>query len=82
MKIIRVDNGKEFCWNDLYDKNGIIHQSSCNETPQQNSIVVTSVVLLSSTNLNPRLYMGSFKTPCLYFGGLVNLYYPLLWVLE
>jgi len=34
-----MDNGKEFCWNDFYDKNGIIHQSCCNETPQQNSIV-------------------------------------------
>ena len=39
IKTIRTDNGKELCWNDFYDKNGIIHKSSCNETPQQNSIV-------------------------------------------
>jgi len=34
-----MDNGKEFCWDDFYDKNGIIHHSSCNKTPQQNSTV-------------------------------------------
>jgi len=39
IKVIRTDNGKEFCWKDFYDKHGIIHQTSCNETPEQNSIV-------------------------------------------
>ena len=39
IKVIRTDNAKEFCWKDFYDLNGILHQRSCNETPQQNSIV-------------------------------------------
>jgi len=39
VKIIRTDNGKEFYWKEFYEKHGIIHQTSCNETPQQNSIV-------------------------------------------
>jgi len=39
IKTIRTDNGKELWWSDFYDKNCIIHQSSCNETPQRNSIV-------------------------------------------
>ena len=39
VKIIRTDNGKEFYWKDFYERHGIIHQTSCNETSQQNSIV-------------------------------------------
>ena len=39
IKTVRTDNGKEFCWKDFYDKHGIMHQTSCNETPQQNSTV-------------------------------------------
>ena len=39
MKIIRTNNGKEFYWKYFYEKHDIIHQTSCNETPQQNSIV-------------------------------------------
>ena len=39
IKAIRTDNEKEFCWKDFYDKHGIIHQTSCNETPEQNSTV-------------------------------------------
>jgi len=39
IKVIRSDNGKEFDYNDLYERFGIIHERSCVETPQQNSIV-------------------------------------------
>jgi len=39
VKIIRTDNGKEFEYDELYDKFGILHQRTCIETPQQNSVV-------------------------------------------
>ncbi|CAL0299836.1 unnamed protein product [Lupinus luteus] len=39
IKSIRSDNDKEFCLNEFYAKNGIEHQTSCVETPQQNGIV-------------------------------------------
>ena len=39
IKAIRTDNGKEFCWKSFYDEHGIIHQTSCNETLEQNSTV-------------------------------------------
>ncbi|CAL0329743.1 unnamed protein product [Lupinus luteus] len=39
IKSIRSDNGKEFYMNEFYAKNGIEHQTSCVETPEQNGIV-------------------------------------------
>jgi hypothetical protein len=39
VKMIRSNNGVEFCVHDLYDSKGIIHQTSCVETPEQNSVV-------------------------------------------
>ncbi|MCH81484.1 retrovirus-related Pol polyprotein from transposon TNT 1-94 [Trifolium medium] len=39
IKCIRSDNGKEFLLKDFYAANGIVHQSSCVSTPQQNGIV-------------------------------------------
>jgi len=38
-KIIRSDNGPEFLLSDFYASQGIIHQKSCVETPQQNGRV-------------------------------------------
>ena len=35
VKIIRSDNGPEFNMIDFFHKNGIHHQTSCVETPQQ-----------------------------------------------
>ena len=39
IKYLRSDNGTEFQMTDFYRKNGIIHQKTCVETPQQNGIV-------------------------------------------
>ncbi|CAH9081989.1 unnamed protein product [Cuscuta epithymum] len=39
IKIIRTDNGAEFMFSSFYQSNGIIHQLSCVETPQQNGRV-------------------------------------------
>ena len=39
VKMIRSDNGSEFILRQFYDEIGIIHQTSCVETPQQNGIV-------------------------------------------
>ena len=39
IKIIRTDNGTEFSLNQFFNSKGIIHQTSCIETPQQNGRV-------------------------------------------
>ena len=39
VKTIRSDNGPEFNITDFFNKNGIHHQTSCVETPQQNVVV-------------------------------------------
>jgi hypothetical protein len=39
VKILRSDNGLEFQLPAFYQSKGIIHQLSCDETPQQNSVV-------------------------------------------
>jgi len=39
IKTNRSDNGPEFEYDDLYNKYGIIHQKSCFNTSQQNSVV-------------------------------------------
>jgi len=39
IKVIRTDNGSEFLMHAFYTKYGIIHQTSCTYTPEQNGIV-------------------------------------------
>ena len=39
IKMLRSNNGSEFVLNSFYASKGIIHQLSCMETPQQNSVV-------------------------------------------
>jgi hypothetical protein len=36
VKIVKTDNGQEFMMHDFYSSKGIIHQTSCVESPQQN----------------------------------------------
>ena len=38
IKMLRSDNGPEFALKSFYASKGIIHQLSCVETPQQNSV--------------------------------------------
>ncbi|CAJ2678503.1 unnamed protein product [Trifolium pratense] len=39
VKIVRSDNGPEFLMNEFYASKGILHQTSCVESPQQNGRV-------------------------------------------
>ena len=39
IKIIRTNNGIEFFLPSFYSSKGILHQTSCRQTPQQNSEV-------------------------------------------
>ena len=39
IKIVRSDNGPEFTLKSFYSSKGIIHQTSCVHTPQQNGVV-------------------------------------------
>jgi hypothetical protein len=39
IKSLRFDNGVEFCMDDFFSQQGTLHQLSCVETPQQNSVV-------------------------------------------
>ena len=39
VKVIRSDNGADFIMRQFYDDTGIVHQTTCIETPQQNGIV-------------------------------------------
>ena len=39
VKIVRTDNGVEFQMSSFYSSKGILHQTSCVETPEQNSVV-------------------------------------------
>ena len=39
IKMFRSDNAHELAFTDYFSKQGIIHQYSCMETPQQNSVV-------------------------------------------
>ena len=38
VKMIHLDNGSEFIMKQFYDESGIMHQTSCVETPQRNGI--------------------------------------------
>ena len=39
VKVVRSDNGHKFTLKDYYMSKGIIHHTSCVDTPQQNRVV-------------------------------------------
>ena len=39
IKVIKIDNGTEFFMNQFFNSKGILHQTTCTETPQQNGRV-------------------------------------------
>ena len=39
IQTIRTDNGVEFAMKDFFSAKGIVHQTTCVETPEQNGIV-------------------------------------------
>jgi transposase InsO family protein len=39
IKVLRSDNGLEFLMSDFFSSKGVIHQTSCVKTPQQNSVI-------------------------------------------
>ena len=52
IKIFRLDNAKEYFYrevNTYMEQNGIIHQSSCANTPQQNGVAKRKIGHIMST---------------------------------
>ena len=39
VQTIRTDNGAEFLMQNFFNSKGIVHQTTCIETPQQNGVV-------------------------------------------
>jgi len=43
VQTVRTDNSAEFSMKDFFSSKGIIHQTTCVETPEQNSIVEKNI---------------------------------------
>ncbi|WVZ22773.1 hypothetical protein V8G54_001317 [Vigna mungo] len=75
INIIWSDNEPEFSMHDYFSSQGIIHQTSCNETPQQNGIVERKLSWQASSGRGTwtnRTYIG--------MRGIWRLYSNLGWV--
>ena len=73
VKIVRSDNGTEFmCMSRFFRENGIIHQTSCVATPQQNGrverkhrhILYIARALLFESNLPVKFWGGGGDFDC------------------
>jgi len=72
VQIIRTDNGAEFAMKDFFSSKGIIHQTTCVETPKQNGIVErkhqhlfnVTCALLFQANLPPSFLGFCCTTRC------------------
>jgi len=73
VKMILSDNGSEFIMKQFYDESGIIHQTSCVETSQQNEIVERK-----HQHLLNALDIYSFSLTCLLSFGPMLLFILLL----
>ncbi|KAL2897026.1 Retrovirus-related Pol polyprotein from transposon RE1 [Bienertia sinuspersici] len=72
VQIIRTDNAKELCEEPIlqvYTSKGIIHQTSCVDTPQQNGVVERKHKHLLET---ARALQFQSKLPISYWGGCLN----------
>ena len=73
LKMIRLDNGSEFITKQFYDESGILHQTSCVETPKRMRLL----------NENINIYLMPldfyfFNLICLLSFGPMLLFIPLL----
>lgn len=73
MKILRIDNGKEFCshnFESFLKKNGILHQTSVSYTPEQNgsaermikTVVEKARYLMLDANLDEKFWAEAVNT--------------------
>ena len=73
VKVIRSGNGSEFIMRQFYDDTGIVHQTTCIETPQKNGIVEKKTSTFAQCD---SIFVISIKSSnCLLVICIDSLYY-------